>query len=192
MENVIGWTLIALFCAAPVWIMLWIMRRNRKSEQQYRDQLERYQVEIQAYHDRDNERRRQQSLKPSMTTVPATGGSNPFSQAVAIGGGSSRASARSYTQSATALPATTSTTNDSALQDLAMLYVLNSALEHGSSRASIDYDAKTVSVSSPVKSDDEDSRVVQDTFSSSDSSSSWSSSDSSSSSSSDSGPSSDW
>ena len=175
MENAIGWFLIAAFCAAPVWIMLWILRRNRKSEQEYRDQLERYQVELKAAQDRENERRRQQALKPSTTTVPVmAGGGGGYSGAIA-GGGGSRTTTRSYTQSATALPATTSTSDDSVLRDVAMLYMMNSVWQDHN--RTID-----VTPAAPqIESSRDEDRVIRDTFSSSDSSSS--SSD---------GPSSDW
>ena len=85
-----------------------------------------------------------------------------------------------------------SSTSDTLLSDLATLYVLNSAMQHGSASAKVDYDTGTIKTDNSSSSswglDDADSRKsASSTFS--DSTGGWSSSDSSSS---DSGPSSDW
>ena len=175
MENTIGWLLIAALCIAPVLIVRWVIRRNRASEQEHRDRIDRIHAEVQAAQNRENERRRQQALRPSLTTVP-----------VMAGGGGGRSTTRSYASTATALPQTTATATvpDTTLQDLAMLYMMNSMTQDHN--RTID-----VTPAAPqIESSRDEDRVVRDTFSSSDSSSSWSSSDSSSSS--DSGPSSDW
>lgn len=180
MENLIGWTLVLVLIVMPMVVVFGLYKRHRKTQQAYQDNLDRYQVEVKALHDREKERWRQAALKPSTTDITKYPKVHPAS------GGGGASYTRSYASSATALPETTSTvrtSDDSILQDLAMMYVLNTALEHGSSHAQIDYDKKSVTVDTPSRSDDEDSRVVTDTFSSSsDSSSSWSSSDSSSSS----------
>lgn len=92
-------------------------------------------------------------------------------------------------------PTSSSSSNDSLLSDLATLYVLNSALSHGSASAKVDYDTGTIKTDNSSSSswglDDSDSRK---SISSSMDTSSWGSSSSSSDSwsSSDSGPSSDW
>lgn len=95
---------------------------------------------------------------------------------------------------ASSTSSSSTSTSDSFLSDIATLYVLNSALHHGSASAKVDYDTgtiKTDNASSPSWGlDDADTRKsVSNTFS--DSTGGWGSSDSSSSSS-DSGPSSDW
>lgn len=104
---------------------------------------------------------------------------------------------KSYASTPSSSSTTTSTTsssNDSLLSDLATMYVLNAALNHGSAKASVDYDTNSVKIETPRSSsswglDDDDSRrSSSSSFGSSDSSSSWDSSSSSS----DSGPSSDW
>jgi hypothetical protein len=173
MENTIGWLLVCALIAAPVGIFVYLVQRWRLRRQVEKDRTDQLKAELQALKDRERERWRQDALKPSITDITRY----PKTVGVAGGGGG-----RSYT-SATALPATTSTaSNDNALNDLAMLYVLNTALTHGSASAQVDYDAGSIKVDAPARSDDEDSRVVRDTFSSSSSDSFWSSSDSSSSS----------
>lgn len=92
---------------------------------------------------------------------------------------------------ASSTSSSSSSTGDSFLSDIATLYVLNSALQHGSASAKVDYDTGTIKTdnsSSPTWGlDDADSRKsVSNTFS--DSTGGWDSSSSSS----DSGPSSDW
>ena len=172
MENLIGWALVATLVVVPVGIFVYLVQRWRMRQQVEKDRKEQMKAELQALKDRERERWRQNALKTSTTDVTR----HPKTIGVVGGGGS-----RSYASTATAMPATASTTSDSTLNDLAMLYVLNTALTHGSAAAQVDYNSGSIKVDVPAMSDDEDSKVVNDTFSSSssDSSSSWSDSSSS-------------
>ena len=181
MENLIGWLLVVTLIFVPIFFVVRLIRRHVSTVRQNRDQLAQYQAELDAASARERERRRQQAAKSLLTDMTKYASVPKVAEPPKIN--------RSYARSAVAPVASSSTSNDNTLQDLAMLYVLNTALSHGSASAQVDYDSGSIKIDAPSRSDDEDRRVVSDTFSSSDSS--WSSSDSSSSSS-DSGPSSDW
>ncbi len=177
MENFIGWLLLAALIAIPCYLVIRVVRRYQTDQQAYKDNLERYEVEIRALKAREQERWRQQSLRPSLTDV------SRYTKPGLVSGGGGGGSSRNYTNTATPL--------DSTLSDVATMWLLNSALQHGSAHATVDHDTGSIQVSAPAtdssfESSREEQKAASDTFSSS----SWSSD--SSSSSSDSGPSSDW
>ena len=175
MEDFLGWTLLAIGIVAPVLMVVGGVKlyrsHQRKAEQEEIARHERY-----AEYLRTREKERSAISNKTPKKVPAES---------------------SYIKSkyadSTSTATSSSGSNDSLLSDLATLYVLNSALNHGSASAKVDYDAGTIKTDNSSSGswglDDSSSRrSASDSFSSSDSSSSWSDSSSSS----DSGPSSDW
>lgn len=182
MENLLGWLLVAVAFACPVIVAYAgyrLIKRQRKAHEKAMASIKTSSFEQAEFLRAQARASRLNLAKPT----PAKMASMPKPT-------------RSYTNSKTSLastPSSTSSSNDSLLTDLATLYVLNSALQHGSASAKVDYDSGTITTNNSSSSswgfDDDDSRKSSSSsFSSSDSSSSWDSSSSSS----DSGPSSDW
>lgn len=173
MEDFIGYVLIAMLVCIPalvIWAGIKLIRKNKKSAD-----------DLKARYDTPEERKLMREAELARDRAKRLNLAKPTPAKMK--------ESKSYTST----PSTSSTSNDSLLTDLATLYVLNSALQHGSASAKVDYDTGTIKTDNSSSSswglDDSDARKsAESSFSSSDSSSSWDSGSSSS----DSGPSSDW
>lgn len=190
MEDLLGWLVVALAVAAPVVVVYVGYRLFKRKQERLMEQHQRW---IDSARDEARVKRNQarQEMARAQARASRLNLKEPTKESLAKMKNMPNASYAKTTHSSSTSTTTVPANNDSLLSDLATLYVLNSALQHGSASASVDYDTGTIKVDSDDSSSRKSSYDSGPSYSDTGPSYS-SSSDSYSSSSSDSGPSSDW
>lgn len=190
MEDLLGWLMLVALFTIPVAVTYTGIRLYRRSKQRQYEAEQRW-IDSAREEARVKREQAREEMARAQARAKRLNLKTPTKESLAKMKNMPNASYTKTTHSSSTSTTTVPVNNDSLLSDLATLYVLNSALQHGSASASVDYDAGTIKVDSDDSSSRKSSYDSGPSYSDTGPSYS-SSSDSYSSSSSDSGPSSDW